>query len=364
MLLLLLHPAFADVSDGDRWLESARIAVGVNADGSLINDGLDLGLLWDPPGEAPMGSDLLTAGNEFEAWSVEYTAGSGSQALVNEAPYGGSDLVFTWDLDLEGADAEVLHGAVSGDALGVETWIALSRTEDVIWLTLAFTAWEPVTDLAVARALDLDPDAAFSGEYSTDNTTGEGYAAAVGLWDGRALAMATPGGIGGICAWCALPSEILAGDAGPTEGDDQIGLTVTLGDLAAGETARVTYAYALGADVDAAVALALASAANPTWEDNGAIDSAFSDDDGDSFAEADGDCDDANAAVFPGASAVAGVADADCDGARDDGSWDTAADTAGEPEIKPGGCTTLPGPARGGPALAILALALGLRRRR
>ena len=58
------------------------------------------------------------------------------------------------------------------------------------------------------------------------------------------------------------------------------------------------------------------------------------DDDGDGFSEAEGDCDDTDPSVFPGADGVDGVTNADCDGIADDdtaipGDTGEAGDTGG-----------------------------------
>jgi hypothetical protein len=74
------------------------------------------------------------------------------------------------------------------------------------------------------------------------------------------------------------------------------------------------------------------------------------DDDGDGYSEADGDCDDGDAHVYPGAPEGLGDPDLDCDGeVFVPNGWGA------------GSCAT--GGRRGG-ALAVLLALLGLRRRR
>ena len=59
-------------------------------------------------------------------------------------------------------------------------------------------------------------------------------------------------------------------------------------------------------------------------------DTVVSDDDGDGWTELDGDCDDGNPSVYPGADPLDGVMNADCDGEADTGWWSD--DDTGEPE--------------------------------
>ena len=56
-------------------------------------------------------------------------------------------------------------------------------------------------------------------------------------------------------------------------------------------------------------------------------DTLGADDDGDGFSEVDGDCDDTDDSVFPGADPVDGVTNADCDGVEDPASGDETDET-------------------------------------
>ncbi|MBN1336357.1 MAG: hypothetical protein JXB39_10385 [Deltaproteobacteria bacterium] len=93
-------------------------------------------------------------------------------------------------------------------------------------------------------------------------------------------------------------------------------------------------------------------------------DSAWTDDDEDGYAEADGDCDDGDPGVHPGAEPVEGVVDADCDGLADTGDWPPALDTGEAPDTEKGcGCGRAGG--SGNVSLfGLFALCLALRRRR
>ena len=400
-LTLLSPPAAAALTDAELSLETSSLAVGLAPDGSLICRACGLGLLWDPDGAEgtlPAGGDWLLARRPFEIWSMSAQVDGESRDWVN-ADAEGSALPMEWSRAADGPDALALYGEGGDEVLAVEQWVVLYPGADLVGLLSRVTARAPLTDLRLARVADPDPDYGFNGDTDTLNVGGDGVASAAGAWDGRALALASAGGVGAICGWCTRPDELLSGSAGPETGDDQIGVTVSLGDLAAGESVTVAFVYALATDADQARAAAIDAAAalsedldgdglsaaegdcdegradaspgaSQQWngEDDdcdGAIDedSVGSDDDGDGLSEAEGDCDDADPSVYPGAPSSGGPTDADCDGQPDDGVWGELPEGA----EKAGGCDSAGGLGGGPPsslALAWLAGAAALLGRR
>jgi len=381
LVLLALSSALADLPAEDRWVASDSVAVGLHADGSLVNPAIDLGLKWDPDGPlgpAPLGGDILIAGYPWETWSIEYTAGSTQHTAVCGGPHLASDLVFDWDEPVLTAAMEWIHGAASTAHLDLDVWVAASLDQDVVWLDTRISAKAAVSDLAVARVVDADFDATTTGAYTTLNQAGPGWASAESTWDGRALALAAVDGEGGLCSWCTLPDQVADGSTGPSIDDAQLGVALWLGDLAVGEHTTATVAYGLALGDDFAVDLALEAAASVDrdgdglsveegdcddreplaapglieWADgvdndcDGEVDedTVLSDDDEDGWTEAQGDCDDADDRVHPEAGPVDGVADADCDGEDDDGSW--PAETGDHPVTRDeevSACATAPG---------------------
>ena len=296
--LMLLGAAQAQ----DLWLATDRVAVGVNSDGSFVDDAGELGILWDPDGpegELPVGGDLLVAGWAVELWSLQWSGGD----LVEAAPQFGSDLVLDWDDPWDGPDVGRLVGHGSTDPLDVEVTIDLPWGRPVIWAMLTITATEDVADLWAARVFDPDPDAWSTASYLTDNSSGDGWAVGEGTFDQRALALATPGGVGGVCHWCTLPSEVVAAAGAGSSDDLQPGVAVQVGGLAAGDTVELSFAYGLALGATEAVDLAVEAAASDDHDGDGA------------GAE---DCDDTDAAVAPGLTEVADGRDNDCDGTVDE----------------------------------------------
>lgn len=360
--------ARADLPDDARVLVDDRVAVGVAADGSFTNAALALGLLFDPDGPAgpmPVGGDAILPGRDFEAWGLQDDAGT---AWVQSAGDLGSTVALDWEAADEGT-VQVLIGRGGDETAEVELRLSLPVGASVLRVDLTVEARQEMPGLRVSRSFDPDTDHWASGSYDTDNdATQPGVVVAAAGWDGRAWALAAADGAGAVCAWCVLPAEIAAGDDAST-GDDQLGMVVELGSLAAGESATAHFAYAFGPDAETARARAAAAVA-------------VEDADLDGVADAD-DCAPLDARAFPGAAEALDGLDNDCDGATDetaglpDGGeplpddwdtappWDTGGPDAAGAADKPagGGCAVAPTPRAALLALLLPALASACRRR-
>lgn len=378
--------ALADVLPEDRRLEGADLAVGVGADGSLVNGAVFLGARWDPDGAEgpePLGGDLWFVGRPFEGWAVE----AGGETLSGAEDRGA--VALTWEGDA-GAAGALLVGAASGEsfdvALRIEAWTATP----VVWIDVGVSARADLDAVTVTRVVDPDPDAWLTGSYAVELLGATDAVAATGVETGRTVALAALDGQAGSCAWCVDAASLAAGGLPTGSVDSQVGVWVELGPLVAGEVAHARFAYAFGTDPAAALALAQEAAADVDHDDDGAaaddcddlepaahpgadelpngrdddcdgvVDDGF-DADRDGYSTADGDCDDADPAAHPGATPGTTAADLDCDGYPDDGSWtgELPPDVWGEAAPE-GGCATISAP-RG--AWSLVAL-LALRRRR
>lgn len=257
-MILLLLPLTSSAAPAERWLSTDRVAIGIAEDGSLGDAASGLGLLFDPDGPKgpmPVGGDVLAVGRVFEIWSLSATVDGQPWQAVQAAPDGGSDL----RIDPAAADPlegfEVWTGQGEDEVVSVELGYALTWGRPLVWMVLEIQAKVDLQDLYLTRVFDPDLDDWATGSTGTLNAVGEGYAVASGAFDGRAWALAAAGGEGGICAWCTTADGVLAGSS-ESEGDDQLGLTVRVGDLAAGSAVRVVFTYGFGADADTAVSLA------------------------------------------------------------------------------------------------------------
>jgi hypothetical protein len=349
-------------------IEGSQLALGVHGDGSLGDEAGELGLLYDPPGDTPMGSDLILPGRAWEVWAVSHGGGAWT-ALGTEGA--GPELSWT---ELSGPDVRAWVGQAGDDELSLSWRIELPVDGSAALLRLTLEGAGELDDVQVMRAIDVDVDADF-GSYSTANGADGELAWAGSEVTGKTLALLVEGGEGGICAgWCSSPDEVLAGSVGELTGDRVIGAAVELGPLGAGEPAEVAFAYGLGLDLadaeraarelleldldgdgvpedvdcspyDASIhpgALELPDGLDQDCDGSVDEDTSSSDDDGDGFSEAEGDCDDADPSTQ------------DCpDGER----WDES--SLRWTETESADCSHAP--AMGGLLLALLALA---RRRR
>ena len=362
--LLLGRPGRAALPDDDRLLSGAVLAAGFASDGSLCNLGAGLGLVFDPDGgagPAPLGGDALLPGRCFEAWAL--STGDGRSWVQAEADLG-SDLEVDMAAVEAGPGVLALDARADDPALSLRWQLVLREDEGLILMHLRVEAHEDLPGLALSRSFDPDLDAWSTGDYGTVNSVLDDVVVASSAFDDRAVALAGPGGGGGICAWCALPDALAAGDAAG-EGDQQLGVWVELGDLAAGDVAEATLAYAVGADALDVVEAAHAAAAAGDLDGDGAADGA--------------DCAPLDPTRAPGTAELSNGVDDDCDGEVDEvdaagagearDGWATPGAAAGDPDGdggdgKASACATGPGAPAGSLGLLVSLLILPLRRSR
>ena len=354
--LLLARPSAAALPDEERLLSGAVLAVGFASDGSLCNPGVGLGMVFDPDGgagPAPLGGDVLLPGRCFEAWAL--STGDGRAWVQAEADQG-SDL----DVDVAavetGAGLQALEARAEDPAFSLRWQLVLREDEGLLLMHLRVEAREALPGLALSRAFDPDLDAWSTGDYGTANSVLDDVVLASSAFDDRAVALAAPGGAGGLCRWCALPDALAAGGAG-ADGDEQLGVWIELGELAAGDVAEATFAYAVGAEPRAVAEAAWAAAAAEDLDGDGSPDAA--------------DCAPLDPARAPGAAEQANGQDDDCDGEVDEVEGDGAARAGwaspGAPEedgAKASACASGPRAPVGLRAVAAAALILPLRRSR
>jgi hypothetical protein len=345
-----LSTAFAEA------LFSEQITIGIAEDGSLIDDELGVGIVYDTDGfgQIPAGGNLIYQGTVWEVWGLEYFANERERATVDGLPEVVGSIRFTWT-DLSSSENMVwLTGQTESPHYFLDAEFLLSLTHNVLWITFAFTSKVDISDLWISRSVDPDIDAVFDN-WDTYNSAGSGYAWSASQVEEKAMALVATEGIGGVCEdWCELPSEILEGIQFPIVNDGNIGVALYLGDLLTDETREATFVYAFAATGEEARSLGEWALALTDRDEDGVDDdldcdernplispdspelpdgldndcdllvdeetSAY-DDDGDGYNEAEGDCDDDNEWVYPGAEPVEGIIDADCDGVSDSEDW-------------------------------------------
>lgn len=401
MILLL---ALALPSSADELLVAERVAVGVNADGSLCKSGGGICMMYDPDGPEgpiPLGGDLLLPGRPFEAWGASWIMGEESFAVRAQAPDRDGPVSLSWDpwrltpefVSLSG------RGELSG-GLSVRIDIDLPRDGDVVYMTHTFRASVPVRSFSATRTVDNDPDYYRDRSYASLNFAEGPVAVAASRYPvGHTLAVAIEGGFASVCSWCVTPEEVRAGVPGPIEADRVVGVASEPVDLDAGQEIALRFVYALAEEpslardraLDAMTVVDLdqdgfteaegdcddrdatvypGAPELPDGKDNncnGEIDEGpqHIDGDEDGFTPAQGDCDDTDPRVYPGAPPVPGIVDANCDGIADEQPFDSGEPPSGwgaTLDSVSGGCSSTQ--AAGSIALVTLSLLALARRRR
>ena len=400
VLSLLLTPSLAQAGV----LVGDRLAVGIHPDGSLVDATGKVGITYDPV-DAPMGGDMIVPGRKWEAFGLAWTREGASVEHTSVGPHIGGGIAFEWDEVGHNGAFTWQEGTADLDDVTVHVSVDLPVDGEVFWINVEVTARRAVGELQVYRTVDSDPDVFVNGSYATANSTGDGYALSASLRDhGKAMALGLAGGEGYLCSWCASVAAIRGGQPGPRDADIVIAVISEPTTLAADETLRLRFAYALATSAEDAVERIGAAMHTTDMDGDGAGDAdcddrddlvypgadelpdgvdndcdgevdegtAARDDDGDGFNEWEGDCDDDDERVYPGADPVEGVSDADCDGLADDGTfredeppegWGGEGSVLGEGEERESVSAACASPVGGAALLAWVLLVPMVRRR-
>ncbi|TVQ89533.1 MAG: hypothetical protein EA397_14945 [Deltaproteobacteria bacterium] len=304
-LLWISHPAAAD-----ELLVTERIAIGVNPDGSLCMSGGGLCMMYDPDGPdgpIPLGGDLLLPGRPFEAWGASWSQGDTSYTVRAQAPDALGPTTLDWEPWRQTPDFVSFRGQADlGGGLTIQIDYDLPRRGHVVYMTHTFRAQTPIRQLSATRTVDNDPDYFRDGSYASVNYAQGSVAIAASRYElGHTLAVGLDQGFAAVCQWCVTPAEVRDGGAGPITADRVVGVASEPVDLEEGQELVLRFVYALAEDPDVAHERALTAMT-------------ATDLDGDGFTEDDGDCDDRDATVYPGAPELADGKDNNCNGEIDD----------------------------------------------
>jgi len=250
------------------------VRVGISDYGTLGSNGsTSPGILHDSTGTqnfAPGGiaNDYLTPGTPSEGFAIN-SAQTGFRVNNNAGP---SNFGFTSPTLLTGAAAQGYDNAASwtgslSGSLSITNSYFFNNGDERVVVQTVITALQSLGDLVFGRHLDPDPDVNRFGSYATRNTRGntlfapEDLVSAAGLSTGLTIGILdlqnvyrSNTGINTSCCNNDDPYNVLAG-YGPVfgsatpfnDGDYGLQMAWIIGDLEAGQSATLTYAYVMGA---------------------------------------------------------------------------------------------------------------------
>jgi hypothetical protein len=252
-------------------MSSAFILTQVSDDGTLGNESTFPGLQHDPAGTSTFNEnqDYLQPGVPFEGFGFRST----ETGLMGNRNSSGDDFLQDFITDLSGGafDNHVQWGGTSFDgAVTIVHDFFFNNDDELINIETNITANVDLTDASFARAIDPDPDNFSGGTAETINFRGldlntdgdlddpgeiaeNSFVGSEGAINGAALALFSDDpllhntGIVTECCTVIDPDRYLSGGDFPSStGDNGIGIAFLIGDLAAGQSVTINYAYVLG----------------------------------------------------------------------------------------------------------------------
>ena len=360
LALFLIGVASADVDTEDRWVGNDNLAIGVNQDGSFVNEAIELGILWDPDGPEgamPLSGDMLRVGYHWDLWIWGWESTSGeSGARIQGGPHTDEWKELEWTRRIDNEAVSALQGQVTDGPLEITLRITALKRTDVVLYDMAITSSTDLSTLAIGRTFDPDQDSWFSDTYDTINASEDNWAYGASAYDDRAIGIAgiadSDGMVtGGVCHWCDTVDDMAESAGVSNERDRHPNVLVQMEDIEASKPTKARFVYGFAVGGEAAKERAIEHLELTDIDDDGLSeeegdcndwmpdvypgavelpdgidndcddeideDSLATDDDGDGFTEEEGDCDDTDPEVYPGAASIDGVTNADCDGLSD-----------------------------------------------
>ncbi len=244
------------------------VRVGVNNLRTLGSGGnIPPGIQHDPTGTRTFGvNDYLTPGNPSEGFAVNSVQTGFVRNNNNHVWFSGADHFGTGTVTT-GTVAGFDHsaswvGRIAG-VLEIRHDYFFNDNDERVNITTTITALQDLEGLAFGRHLDPDPDFNTFREYNTRNTRGntifapENLVSAAGPRTGLTIGLLnltsdypSNTGIANYCCVIDDPYNVLLGYGPifPSTDNDDFGLQMAwrIGDLAAGQSATIRYAYVMG----------------------------------------------------------------------------------------------------------------------
>ncbi|MCB1897891.1 MAG: PEP-CTERM sorting domain-containing protein [Rhodocyclaceae bacterium] len=249
----------------------------VSDDGTLGNNTIRPGLIYDPSGTATFdqNTDYVAPGTPFEGFGVR--VGTGGLLFNSNSTSGGSvgsseAFAMTSLTDVSGtvADFAIRWTGTMAGTMAIEHLFFMNAGDERINMRTTVTALSDLVNVRISRAVDPDPDNNATGSATTQNQRGidanndgdyvdagdvsqSNFVGSIGLISGRPLGLfsdsAYTHNTGIVFSCCSItdPDVYLAGGhTSSSTSDHGIGIAFNIGDLAAGEQAVLNYAYVMG----------------------------------------------------------------------------------------------------------------------
>ncbi len=257
----------APIASGNIKLLGTDLQLGVNADGSLVDEDVSLGANY-------LGDDFLLPGSPFAAISLAVNGNVYHNAAASD------DLSNPMTMTVQNVSAGgVLHAQATGGAGGIQVTrdIWFQPTSDAVsfHVQLQNTTAAALSNVAWMEAYDPDQGYSLAGSYNTDNNVlfGGQYVEAVYYYsptypNGLTIAMGSndPRAVAGAQGFnITSPFTVINGPVNPggASADVNSNLAFNIGTLAAGASTTLTYYMVFATNRAAAASLYQAQLRTP-----------------------------------------------------------------------------------------------------
>jgi hypothetical protein len=253
-------------------LEGNFVKVGVNDFGTFGSGGsVSPGILHDPSGTGAFGiNDYLTPGTPHDGFGIKSTE---TGFIQNDNSFGdggfgtAAPTLLVGPAALGYANAATWSGGNSN--LTITNSYFFNANDERVLVNTTITAVTGLTNLKFVRSEDPDPDVNAHGTFVTKNQRGNtlfapsDFIGSAGDVSGLFLGFLNNSGstyahntlISGSCCSTQDPDDVLAGGGAtfpgaPDVGDFGLNMAWLIGDLAAGDSATISYYYVFGDNID------------------------------------------------------------------------------------------------------------------
>ncbi len=276
-------------------------------DGCTLSNG-QTALDFDPDGASYLPvTRMLLAERAFDRFVLTFSAGEQAYTLANTGLPGSVEHHGTLE-EATGEDEVIVRCTLAEGPLEYEQTARIRKDGTVLRMEIVLTntGTDPLIGVTYFRAANPDPDLDNYGQGETADMVHESVFGEVAISSGPTTGSSIGAGVpnavaqAGFCYRCADASFDPIDPEGRVE-DWDLEVVVPVADIAPGYAQTFTFVYLLGTSPEQVAA---------DWE-------LVRDWDRDGWAGLDGDCDDGDPTIYPGATEQCNRIDEDCDGRID-----------------------------------------------